>query len=94
MIDPLYLVFLRSKPCTFCGHKSDAPHHLRHVVGVKRDELAIPICTPCHMNGMHGAGMEKWLQKHKLTAVDLAEEVARNLCEHFQNERRIDQTPF
>ena len=53
--DSRYLEFIRSRPCSFCGHPVVDPHHaLKGLRGIragmvqKIDYLAIPLCRPCH----------------------------------------------
>jgi hypothetical protein len=65
MRDPLYLKFLRTRPCSFCGNTVTEPHHsLRRLpglgaggIGLKGpDYAAIPACRPCHVRLHSGGG--------------------------------------
>lgn len=55
--NPLYLDFIRSRPCSLCGFPVAEPHHvLKQLRGVSEsgigrkgsDYLSIPVCRRCH----------------------------------------------
>ena len=89
VVDPLYLVFIRTQPCLACGNGAPSdPHHLTvGGIGLKgSDYLVIPLCRKCH--GMVQTKDWNALSGWGFTLTTAWEGCARLIAEYY--ERRQD----
>lgn len=93
--DPLYLVWMRTQPCTKCGLVSFyMGTHAHHVatggMGIKcDDDRSIPLCNEHHAQIHNGMKKSGWWTQEELD--EIIAKLKRNYQKHIDGEQDIWQ---